>query len=138
MSDPTPPVVDVACLVITDTAGRVLAAKRPPHKSLGGLWEFPGGKIDPGESPEQALRRELREELAMEVGHLTKMTTTRHTYPFATIRLWPLQARLAGTTHPPLTLHEHTEVRWVDAAAARQLEWAAADVPIVEELFGHA
>ena len=129
-------VVDVVCLVLTDAAGRVLAAKRPPHKSLGDLWEFPGGKIDPGESPETALRRELREELSLDVGPLAPMAVCEHRYPFGNIRLWPLRARVQGPGHPDFTLHEHTETRWVDAAAARTLDWAPADVPVLDELFG--
>ena len=127
--------IDVACLVLIDASGRVLAAKRPPHKSLGDLWEFPGGKIDPGESPEAALRRELREELALDVGPLDPMPPRIHRYPFGTIRLWPLRARANGAAHPALTLHEHTEIRWVGAADARQLDWAPADVPVLEEIF---
>ena len=135
-TDAGDPVIDVACLVLIDTAGRVLAAKRPPHKPLGGLWEFPGGKIHRGESPETALRRELREELALDVGTLDPMPAREHRYPFGIIRLWPLRACCDGPPHPELTLHEHTEIRWVDASAARQLDWAPADVPVLHEHFG--
>ena len=127
-------VIDVVCLVLLDGQGRVLAARRPPHKSLGGLWEFPGGKIDPGETPEAALRRELREELGLEVGRLVPMDSHEHHYEFGTIRLWPLLARCDGGEHPKMVLHEHTEVRWVDAAEAATLEWAPADLPVFGQL----
>ncbi len=130
------PATDVACLVLTDRLGRVLAARRPPHKTLGGLWEFPGGKIDPGESPETALRRELREELALEVGPLKPMTAREHRYPFGTIRLWPLRARWQAEELPDLTLHEHTAVRWVGRHDAGRLGWASADLPVLDEIFG--
>lgn len=124
-------VVDVACLVLIDDAGRVFCARRPPGKRLGGLWEFPGGKIDPGETAEAALRRELREELDLEVGPLVAMDSFEHRYPFGTIRLWPWIARCDGGEHPAMVLHEHTEGRWVDAADAATLEWAPADLPVL-------
>lgn len=127
-------VIDVACLVLRDVEGRVFAARRPLHKSLGGLWEFPGGKVDPGESPEAALRRELREELNLDVGLLEAMNVFEHRYEFGTIRLWPMVAYCEGGKHPVIVLHEHTEVRWVDAAEARDLEWAAADLPVLRQL----
>jgi len=123
--------IDVACLVLLDDAGRVFAARRPPGKSLGGMWEFPGGKIDPGETAEQALRRELREELEMEVGELVPMAAVAHDYDFATIRLWPMLARCVGGKHPTFLLHEHTEAIWVDAGEAGEMEWAPADVPVL-------
>ncbi len=127
------PPVDVACLVLTDDAGRVFAARRPPDKRLGGLWEFPGGKIEPDENPEVALRRELLEELNLEVGPLVPMRATSHTYDFATIRLWPLLARCRSR---PLSyiLREHTEARWVHTSEAAQLAWAPADIPVLQQL----
>jgi len=133
-ADSDEPVVDVACLVLIDPDRRVLAARRPLHKSLGGLWEFPGGKVDAGESPEVALRRELREELELEVGALAAMGVFEHHYPFGAIRLWPFTAHCADFGHPKMVLHEHTEICWVNAADALDLEWAPADLPVLARL----
>lgn len=138
MTSPERPApIDVACLAMLDSEGRLFAARRPLHKSLGGLWELPGGKIDPGESPETALRRELREELGMETGALEPMPHHIHGYEFGIIRLWPLLARCDAARHPPYVLHEHTEARWVDARAAESLTWAPADVPLLGRIFSH-
>jgi len=130
--------IDVACLVLRADDGRVLATRRPPDKSLGGLWEFPGGKIDAGETPESALRRELREELELQVGPLLAMEPVEHRYPFGTIRLWPLLANCDGSAKPGIVLHEHTDARWVDAQEADGLEWAPADVPVLAAVFSRA
>jgi 8-oxo-dGTP diphosphatase len=132
---PTAEPIDVACLVLIDSRGRVFAARRPPCKSLAGLWELPGGKIDPGESPEHALRRELREELAMEVGPLTALPCHEHPYEFATIRLWPMLARCHSQSHPPFHLHEHTAAQWIAPEHAGQLDWAPADIPVLADAF---
>jgi 8-oxo-dGTP diphosphatase len=130
----TEPVIDVVCLVLFDADQRVLAARRPPHKRLGGLWEFPGGKIDPDELPDAALRRELREEMGLEVGELVAMGPVEHRYPFGTIRLWPYAAHCEGGKHPEIALHEHTAVRWVNAIEAAKLDWAPADLPVLRKI----
>jgi len=126
--------IDVVCLVLFDGDGRVFAARRPPHKSLGGLWEFPGGKVDTGEKPGAALRRELREELGLEVDALVAMDPVEHRYPFGPIRLWPFSAACAGGMHPDVELHEHTETRWVNAAEAAKMDWAPADLPVLRKI----
>ena len=76
------PLVLVAAVALVDTDGRVLIARRPEGKSMAGLWEFPGGKVEPGESPETALIRELAEELGIEVHEscLAPLTFTSHVY----------------------------------------------------------
>ncbi len=75
--------VDVVAAALLDGAGRVLVAQRPAGKSLAGLWEFPGGKIEPGEAPAAALVRELAEELGIEVAEadLHPLTFVAHAYP---------------------------------------------------------
>lgn len=128
------PEVDVACLVLMDDADRLFVARRPPGRRLGGLWEFPGGKVDLGETIEEALRRELIEELGMEVGPLVAMDSVDYHYEFGSIRLWPMLARCAGNERPDYQLHEHTEARWVDGHEARLLDWAPADVPVLRAL----
>src|SRR5216684_2388143 len=76
-------IVLVAAAALVDTDGRVLLARRPPGKPMAGLWEFPGGKVDAGETPEVALIRELAEELAIDVAAscLAPFTFASHTYP---------------------------------------------------------
>ena len=81
-----PSVVDVVGAVIRD-GDRVLLAQRPEGKAQAGLWEFPGGKIEPGETPEEALARECREELALEIENPTVLRSVLHRYPEKTIRL---------------------------------------------------
>jgi 8-oxo-dGTP diphosphatase len=79
----SPPILLVAACALVDADGRVLLAKRPPGKPLAGRWEFPGGKIEPGETPEAALVRELKEELDIEVAAkcLAPLTFASHSYP---------------------------------------------------------
>jgi 8-oxo-dGTP diphosphatase len=74
-------VVWCAALALDDGEGRLLLAQRPPGKSFAGMWEFPGGKIEPGETPEEALRREIHEELGLALGELTPLTFVSHAYP---------------------------------------------------------
>lgn len=115
--------------------GRVLVARRGEGQALAGQWEFPGGKIEPGESPEQALIREIGEELGCEIKIGARVTTTTHTYDFATIRLATYYARLVRGTP---TATEHSELRWVKVAEMTTLAWAPADVPAVKSIVANA
>lgn len=127
-----PAAIAVACLVLIDRDGAILATRRPEHKTLGGYWEFPGGKLDPGESAEAALRREIVEELRLGLEVLTPLTPVTHRYPFALIRLLPFLSRTM--IRPCLVPTEHTDVRWVTLRQAADLLWTPADLPILEEL----
>lgn len=122
--------IDVVAGLILDDSGRLLACRRPPAKLLGGKWEFPGGKIEPGESPAAALVRELREELAITVIPGAALTPVVHDYGRGPIRLIPLLCTIA-TGEPRLL--EHSELRWCRNDQLPQLDWAAADVPILAE-----
>ncbi len=124
-------VVDVVCGVIRDPEGRYLACRRPTDKHLGGLWEFPGGKVDPGESPEMALARELREELEIEVEVGGRLAAVNWKYETVTIRLMPFFCRILSGDPRPV---EHTEICWCPGHAFAGLDWAPADLPVLDEL----
>ena len=106
----------------------VLCAQRGPQGSLPGLWEFPGGKIEQGESSEEALVREIREELScsVEVGH--EITTTTYEYDFGVVTLTTFYCRLVTGTP---TLTEHVALKWLPPAELDTITWAPADIPAV-------
>ncbi|MGO4130904.1 (deoxy)nucleoside triphosphate pyrophosphohydrolase [Janibacter sp. RAF20_2_2] len=120
--------IDVVGAVIVDD-GKILCAQRGPQGQLGGLWEFPGGKIESGETPRAALEREIVEELQCDVKVGDHITTTRHSYDFAVINLSTFWCDLAAGS-PVLT--EHSAVRWLEPSGLRLLDWAPADIPAVE------
>jgi len=125
--------IEVVAGLIQDGAGRLLACRRPEGKHLGGKWEFPGGKLEAGESPAEALVRELREELDVTVEPGTALTPVVHDYGRGPIRLIPLCCRIVdGDPHP----HEHSEIRWGTADELQQLDLAEADLPILAEWLG--
>lgn len=111
--------------------GKVLAAQRSQSMSLPGMWEFPGGKIEQGESPRDALVREMQEELLCTVEIGEQVASTRHEYDFGFVTLTTFYSRLVEGT-PRLT--EHSEIRWIDAAELDSVEWAPADVPAVHRV----
>lgn len=117
----------VGAVILED--GKVLCAQRGPDGSLGGKWEFPGGKIEPNESPRQALEREIDEELMCQIRVDEEVTTTTYEYDFATIILTTFFCKLLGGK-PQLT--EHSAVKWLPPEKLHELVWAPADIPAVE------
>ena len=124
-------VTEVVCGVIGDVDGRVLACRRPDGGHLAGFWEFPGGKVEEGETPAAALVRELREELGIEVAVEKSLTPVTWDYGRGPFRLLPFHCRILHGDPAPL---EHSEIRWCRPAEASQLAWAAADEPVLAEL----
>ena len=132
--DPGPlPLLLVAACALVDADGRVLAAQRPPGKSMAGLWEFPGGKVAAGETPETALIRELREELGIdtEASCLAPLTFASHAYPTFHL-LMPLYVCRVWRGRPEA--REGQTLRWVRPVALRELEMPAADLPLIAPL----
>lgn len=127
----------VVAAAIRDGQGRVLLQQRPPGKPMAGLWEFPGGKIEPGESPETALARELHEELGITLSVKDLMPVAFASEPLAGRHLLLLLYVLDAWQGEPAA-HHATELRWVTPAEMRGMEMPPADVPLVEALAGVA
>jgi 8-oxo-dGTP diphosphatase len=126
-------IVLVAAVALIDADGRVLISKRPEGKQLGGLWEFPGGKVESGERPEAALIRELKEELAIDVAEscLAPLTFASHAYddfhllmPLYVCRRW--QGSVRGA--------EGQELAWVRPLRLRDFAMPPADIPLIPHL----
>ena len=119
----------VACAIIEQN-GTALAAQRSAAMSLPLKWEFPGGKIESGETAEECLIRELREELGVSVFIGSALTPATHSYPDFTVTLYPYTCRLTGGT---VTMYEHHALKWVEPQQMPELDWAAADLPVIRE-----
>ncbi len=113
--------------------GRFLICRRPPHKMRGGLYEFVGGKVEPGETKEQALARECREELDVTVRADSVYMELTHEYPDMTVDLTLFNATLVEG-EPKLL--EHTDMRWITPAQIPEYEFAPADQEILKKLMG--
>jgi len=129
VSDPLKTVLVVA-VALVDADGRVLIAQRPEGKQLAGLWEFPGGKVEPGERPEAALIRELKEELGIDVKEacLAPFVFTSHAYEsFHLLMPLYLCRRWSGTVQA----REHAALKWVRPNRLRDYPMPPADEPLV-------
>jgi 8-oxo-dGTP diphosphatase len=123
----------VVAAALVDADGRVLIAQRPEGKQLAGLWEFPGGKVEPGERPEETLIRELHEELAITVKEPCLAPLTFASYGYETFHLlMPLYVcrRWEGTP----SAVEHQAIRWVKPARLRDFPMPPADEPLIPAL----
>ena len=118
---------------VIERGGRVLLARRPAGKPLALKWEFPGGKVDPGETPEAALVRELREELGCAIEIVRPLPRFIHTYDQTTIGMIPFICRLAADSPEPHP-HEHVAIAWAQPGELKNYDLAAADLPVVGEL----
>jgi len=132
MAEGTPTVLVVAVAMV-DPDGRVLIAQRPEDKKMGGLWEFPGGKVEPGERPEAALIRELKEELAVDVTKacLAPFVFASHEYDdFHLLMPLYLCRRWEGIPQPL----EHAALKWVMPKRLRDFPMPPADEPLIAHL----
>jgi 8-oxo-dGTP diphosphatase len=118
----------VTCAIINN-GGRVLAAQRSASMSLPLKWEFPGGKINIGESPVECLKRELVEELGIQVNVGKRLPETTHHYPTISVTLHPF---VCSIDTGEIVLHEHAAITWLPPDRLHTLDWADADVPVIE------
>ena len=125
-------IVDVVGAIIKD-GDRYLVGQRAANKSQGGLWEFMGGKIEPGETPEQALARECREELAIEIENEHIFDSVVHEYPEKTIRLTLISCSPKSGSMPKAL--EHQQIRWVTRAEMDAIDFAPADRELIQKQF---
>lgn len=120
--------VTVVCALI-EREGRLLVAKRAPGQSMAGMWEFPGGKVRDDEMPEDAIVREIREELDCGVRPIRLLAAHTHDYPDLTVTLVPYLCALIDGEPRAL---EHAQLCWAAKDELLDLEWTAADVPILD------
>lgn len=131
MTDRPLPTVLVVAVALIDIDGRVLIAKRPEGKTLAGLWEFPGGKVEPGEGLAEALVRELKEELTIEVRVGERLIRVEHAYPDRRVILHALACRLIRGRPRAVGVQE---VSWLRVEEMAGLDFLEADYAIIKEL----
>ena len=117
----------VAALIVR--GGKLMIAQRPAGKHMAGKWEFPGGKIEKGETPEQALERELWEELGVKTRTGRIYHAIHHSYPEKDILLLFYRSRLIEGEPRPI---EEADIRWIEEAQIRDFDWAEADAPLID------
>lgn len=117
----------VAAIIVHD--GKILATQRGYGDYAGG-WEFPGGKIEPGEQPEEALRREIREELDAEVEVGRHLVTVLYEYPEFFLRMQCFVCALAGS----MKLLEHSAARWLTRETLESVDWLPADIEVIHAI----
>ncbi len=123
----------VAACALVDADGRVLVAQRPEGKALAGLWEFPGGKVEAGERPEQTLIRELHEELGITVKEECLAPLTFASYGYEAFHLlMPLW--ICRRWDVPVTAREHSALKWLRASKLRGIPMPPADEPLIPAL----
>ena len=126
-------IIKVAGVAIIDQdKNKVLAGKRNADRLVGGMWEFSGGKIEKGETPQEAAKRELKEEFHDEVQIGPQLDeTVSYEYDFGIVKLTVFFAKLLTNN---FDLVAHSEVEWLSADEVQKLNWAPADAPLVKEL----
>lgn len=125
--------INVVAAIIKNGEGEILITQRNLKKSQGGLWEFPGGKIEKGETREEAIIREIKEELTIEINVESYLGEKVFEYPEKSINLIALNCRVKSGN---IYLTEHEEARWVEKEELNSFEFAPADIFIVKKLQG--
>jgi 8-oxo-dGTP diphosphatase len=125
--------VPVVCAIIQDAQNRLLLAQRPADKHLGLKWEFAGGKLETGESPEAALVREINEELGCDIEIREALARFTHDYGTVLIEMLPFLCALTPTSNAPHP-HEHIALKWVALTEIDDIDLAPADWPVVAML----
>jgi mutator mutT protein len=123
--------IEVAAAIIENEQGQILIARRKQGKSQAGMWEFPGGKIEAGETAEACLKRELLEEMHIEINPYAFYGVNDHHYGLTHIRLIAYKAAFVSGE---IMLVDHDEYRWITAAELGEFTFAPADIPFVEML----
>lgn len=122
--------LEVGAAIIVEQ-GRILLGQRLEGSRLGGYWEFPGGKVEPGESVSECIEREVLEELGGRASAAERICESVHTYPFGTIKLVCVLTFLQGSE---LKCNVHAQLRWIDLHELPAYDLAPADVPAVKHL----
>ncbi|MGR6087868.1 MAG: (deoxy)nucleoside triphosphate pyrophosphohydrolase [Arcticibacter sp.] len=124
--------VEVVAAIIIHK-GHILCCQRGNNKYsyLSKKWEFPGGKIEEGETKEETIRREIKEELNMDIIVMDEFIKVNHQYPDFNLTM---HSFICDCASPELTLTEHTDYKWLSKNDMEHLDWAAADIPIVNKL----
>ncbi|HFI0943444.1 TPA: (deoxy)nucleoside triphosphate pyrophosphohydrolase [Streptococcus suis] len=120
-------IINVVAAVI-EKDGKIFCAQRPEGKSLGGYWEFPGGKLEQGETPEGALVREIKEEFDSEIEIISFLNEASYEYDFGIVTMKTYHSKLVNGD---LTLLEHQDSKWLPIEQLDDLKWAPVDIPAV-------
>jgi 8-oxo-dGTP diphosphatase len=123
-------IISVTCAII-EQEGRVLAAQRARHRAQGGLWEFPGGKIHPGESAEACIRREIAEELGAAIHIVARLPACIYHYPKQSVRLIPFVC--VPVKCADFQAIEHEQIRWCTDEELSELAWCPADISVLQQ-----
>ena len=121
--------IKVVCGIISNSEGKIFIARRKEGKTMGGKWEFPGGKLEQGETEQACLQRELLEELGMQVKVGEKLGENEHHYTDFSIRLIAYQCEFISATY---ALTDHDAYEWVEVKVLSSFDLADADIPLLE------
>ena len=123
--------IDVVAAIIKNSDNKILIAQRNLKKSQGGLWEFPGGKIEPNETKEAAIIREIKEELNMDITCDSYFDEKVYEYQDKTIKLIALNCSMLGTSYEVL---EHEQIKWISINEFNDYQFAPADIYFINKL----
>ncbi len=125
--------LQVTCAII-EHEGKILICQRSSKMTLPLKWEFPGGKIEPGESKKVCLRREIEEELGIQIYIQEELSPVEHHYPNFSLTLYPFRCKLCKGQ--PVAM-EHAQAIWIQKSELDNFDWAEADLPIIKEYQRH-